>query len=588
MGTLQKKARAKSRAARLPSNQPNATVNRAGGVAFEISDASNKLVTMTGGSFFAEPKFYTADACQAKRVSGGRFDKLLKRIDIVDGKLKGFADCTELDDVAREVVATATDIAKSAHPEDLLIIARWLRKHMNIRITPQVLLVIASRLDETKGFVRKYAPEIIVRPDEVKTVWLVHRFFFGLKTMSNGLARGVTDAIAKFGERGMMKYDGPDFPKWFDILQVCHKRRKDYPLPDPVAKYFITGKVTDPKATPVIAARKALGKLKTWGPRAQGYAKTSMVNWEVLLTQFPDAKREVWQFLIDEKLLGYMAMMRNMRNILEAKVSHEHVAKVSQFISHKDAVARSKQLPFRYMSARKFLAQAQGADMADMNELAAAVELASNYACENINLPGTTVIFADNSGSMDQPVSGKSKITCADAANTLCGIVAKGAQRPYVVAFGTAPCPVHFTKNDTVLRIADKVASANTQGCSTNGHLCVEWMIREGIVADRVIFLSDMQLWNDRSGGYGGYSRYSSVADVWPKYLQSSAEAKKTWLHCIHLNGYGDSIVDEGAHVNQLAGFTEKVFDMLRVTEGLDGEDPLPTVEQIRKEWTLK
>jgi hypothetical protein len=180
-------------------------------------------------------------------------------------------------------------------------------------------------------------------------------------------------------------------------------------------------------------------------------------------------------------------------------------------------------------------------------------------------------------------------MTCADAANVLCGIVAKGCEKAYVVAFGTDPAPVLFTRNDTVISVADKVASADTHGHNTNGHRCVQWLVEQGITPDRVIFLSDMQMWNSSSCNSDGYC----VADVWDQYARQSKEAAKTWLHCVHLNGYGDSVVDEGDRVNQIGGFSEKVFGMLAQTEGLaEGEDeeetPIPTIEQIRQGWTVK
>lgn len=128
-------------------------------------------------------------------------NRLQERLKLVNDKLQGFANCEELDDVAQEVMACAVDIANGNTPEDLLIVAHWLRTDMNIRMTPQVLLVLASRLDATKQFVRKYAPSIVIRPDEVKTCLLLHRFFFGSKTIKNCLAMGLADATAKFGER---------------------------------------------------------------------------------------------------------------------------------------------------------------------------------------------------------------------------------------------------------------------------------------------------------------------------------------------------------------------------------------------------
>ena len=401
MSTFKTVARQKSAAALQPSHAPNASVNRAGGVAFEISDPSLKLLTMTGGAFFAEPKFYNGDQCVPKRGTGGKFEKLAERLEIVGDKLKGVVSCDELDETAREVVATALDVARGNNPEDILAIANWLRNEMNIRLTPQVLLVLASRMDNTKSLVRKYAPCIVKRPDEVKSCLLIHRFFFGLKDLKNGLANGLADALGKFGERGLMKYDDPGFPTWKDVL--CWLPRKaGWPLKAEVAQYFITGKIGDPAKVPVIAARKELVKCKAFDAEARNLARASMVNWEVLLSQFGNDKQAVWEFLVQEDLLGYMAMLRNLRNILEAKAGRTVIQKVSDKLSNHDEVVKSKQLPFRFLSALKALEGMQGEfDQADVSELMAAVELASNEACANIPvLPGTTVIFADVSQSM--------------------------------------------------------------------------------------------------------------------------------------------------------------------------------------------
>jgi hypothetical protein len=540
---------------------------------------------MTGGAFFAEPKFYNAETCIPHRGTGGKFDKLAERLRIVGENLTGFESCNELNEVAREVIATAVDVAKGQNPEDLLAIANWLRNEMNIRLTPQVLLVIASRFDGTKSLVRKYAPVIVKRPDEVKTCLLVHRFLFGMKSLSNGLNLGLGDAVSKFGERGLMKYDSVDFPKWKDVL--CWIRRKaGWPLKPEVAKYFITGSVVDAAKTPIIAARKELAKCVTFNAEAKKLAKASLVNWEVLLSQFKDDKKDVWSFLIDEGLVGYMALLRNLRNILEARLGTDLIQKVSLKISGKDEVARSKQLPFRFLSALNALKGAvRECDMADLNELSAAIELASNEACVNIPaLPGVTAIFADNSQSMvSNKVSEKSTVSCREVSNVLCGIVAKVAERPYVVAFGTDVGPVKYTKNDTVLGIAEKVANTNIGGCATNGHRCIEWLMANNIMPDRVIFLSDMQMWNA-----GGLGQEGCLADAWAKYLKQGGKAKETWLHTVHVNGYGDSVVDEGGRVNLVAGFSEKVFTMLLQAEGLAGATAIPTVEQIREKWTVK
>jgi len=183
-------------------------------------------------------------------------------------------------------------------------------------------------------------------------------------------------------------------------------------------------------------------------------------------------------------------------------------------------------------------------------------------------------------------VSEKSTVSCAQAAGVMAGIAAKSGEKTYLFEFATDVRAVRFSKTDTVLDIASKVAT----GDGVNGHGTEAWKIpgvlmERGLTPDRAIVLSDMQCW---SNGYSGWdSRGRQLCDTWAKYVASSKEAKKTWLHCVHLNGEGDSPDDEGARVNQVGAFSEKVFDMLLDVEGARGEDPVPTIEQIREKYQL-
>jgi hypothetical protein len=578
MGTLKSKARNHTKTHNLPSTLPTAGYNRAGGVAFEVADPALKLVTMAGGSFFAEPKFYSVEDCKAKRGAGGKTEKLVQRVEIADGKLKGIMQTDELDDTARELLGAAVQVADGQSPEDLLAIANWLRNEVNIRLTPQVLLILASRLMGTKSLVRQYAPFVVRRPDEVKTCILLHRYFFGHKSLSNSLALGLSDAVSKFGERGLLKYEGQEFPSWKDVLCFL-PRRKGWPVADAVAKYFITGKVVDAKATPVIAARVELGKCKKFDDLAKDLAKKSLVNWEVLLSQFPNDKKAVWEFLIETDQLYYMALIRNLRNLLQERIGGKHLQKVSLKLADKNEVLKSKQLPFRFLMAHKVISEVPGVDTADASEMMAAIELAANEATYNIPvLPGTTAIFVDDSGSMKCPVSEKSQVTCASAARALGAIVAKRGERVYLNAFSDNVREVKFSKNDTMIGVANRIPFT---GNGTYGYKCIEWLMENNIKADRVVLLSDQQCYE--SDGYGT----QSMCDVWQRYRKQNPTA---WLHSIHLNGSGDTPVQEGDRVNLIGGFSQKIVTMLLQTEGLlakDGQAALPTVEQIRAGWTV-
>lgn len=89
-------------------------------------------------------------------------------------------------------------------------------------------------------------------------------------------------------------------------------------------------------------------------------------TWEVELSVLGQQKYESvalkkqavkakWEELIMSNKLGYMAVLRNMRNILEAGVSNEALNKMCSYISNANAVANSRQLPFRFLSAYREL-----------------------------------------------------------------------------------------------------------------------------------------------------------------------------------------------------------------------------------------
>lgn len=590
MGTMKTMAKKVARKAGRPSKSIKATVNRAGGVAFDIDNPSVKLITMTGGSFFNEPRYYDADACIPKRLDSGKLGKLLERVKVNKSKAKSgvcslnVETCDQLDEVSLEIIASLWDILNGengAEPRDALAIAHWLRKEMNIRLTPQVILTLASHHQNAQQFVRHYTPKIVVRPDEVKTVIMLHRFFFGMKSLKNCLAQGLSDAVARFGERGLLKYEGSGWPQWKDVLLTL-PRKGGRPLSKPVAEYFMFGKVSD--ETPIAKARKELTSLKTFGPKAKTLISESMANWEVVLSQFgqtKESKKDVWEYLVQEDLVGYMAMIRNLRNMLEAGVDKKTIDIVYAKLSDVEQVKNSKQLPFRFLSAADSIRGIYNVNGGHVNKLIEAVENAADVACENVAaFPGLTCVFADNSGSMSTGVSGNSKISAAMAANVLAGIIGRRADEARVCAFGTDVAEVNFTKRTQVLDFVEKIRVANTNGCSTNTHRCVQWMERNNLKPDRVIVLSDMQCWNS-----GGYYSDGNFADAWKRFSRSN---KDCWLHSVNLCGYGDSMTEAQTakdKVNLIGGFSEKVLNMLLVTEGRVESGVIPTLDQIREQW---
>jgi len=573
----------KTDAASQMAAHPDAKTNLAGGLAFNINDPSQKLLTMIGASFFDEPTYYKPSP----------EDNNVNRQPVLAGLAKEGKVSAErlnaLTDRSREVIETAIKVAKGENPRDLLSLAHWCRTEMNIRTTPQVLLAVAAACPETRKFVLEYAPKVIQRADELRDVFAIYSYFFGHR-LPHSLKKGLSKAFTKFREADFLKYDGVDRPTLRDVLLMV-EREKDYPVSKEVFEFFVNGKVIDEAKTPVIAARKKLYQMKSLDDEAKKLAKASHANWEVLRSQFG---KEVWAFAVEEKLLGYMATLRNLRNILEAQVSKSVVKAVAARLSDPEEVKKSKQLPFRFFSAYRVLAgdvesryevgRAKGrmremgeVDEASVNIFLDAIDKALKISAEALpKFPGVTAIFADNSGSMSSPLSEKSTLSVADAANILCALSLFTCEETVVGAFGTDVAVCRLSQEDKILRNMEKIAKADTKGCSTNGYRIFDYLREKKIKVDRVIMLSDMQCWNSTQSD-------RQFAPAFVEYKRSVNP--DVILHSVDLQGHGDAVVPPGEpKVNLVSGFSEKILARLAEFEGIGTKEdkPIATLDYVR------
>ena len=308
-------------------------------------------------------------------------------------------------------------------------------------------------------------------------------------------------------------------------------------------------------------------------------------------------KRALWEFILNERLIGYMALLRNLRNILRRGVSFALVDQAARRIE--EGVADSKQLPFRFLSAHRVLmnervahpyglwwiSQPRVHDLYDVDaksrrRMLEALDHAMLKACDLLpRIPGTSVIAADNSGSMSQPVSRNSMVTAADAANLLCVMAARVCERALVWAFGTDVAEVRLHRHDGVIANMERVTRANTRGHSTNAYRVFQRLRKRGLRADRVILISDMQCWN--SCDY--FDR--ELAPEFFKYR--NAVNQDVWLHSVDLVGHSQSVVPTDVQrVNLVSGFSEKILTHVLMAEGLTDElVALPSIEYIREKF---
>ena len=424
-------------------------------------------------------------------------------------------------DNSNEIVETATRIAAN-DPAFIANLAVFARREFNMRSVSHVLTAILAHEPAGKQFVRAMLPGVVVRADDMTEILSAYLTMFG-KPVPNALKKGINDAIVRFDEYGIAKYKGEQNAlKMRDVLRICHPTPQT-PAQSDMWKRCIAGELETPY---------------TWETELSAKGNTA----------------EVWESLIASSKVGYMALLRNLRNIINA--APPNIGKVFETLADPEQVRRSRQLPFRFLSAYKEL---QGVDRAT-SKVFDTLEAAIDASVDNMaKIPGTTAIVVDVSGSMNTAVSGKSKMTCAEIALMLGVVAARICEDSVFLTFSTNLYRCAISSRGGILA---QVRSIPVQGGRTNMGLPFQYLTQEGIRVDRIIVLSD----NEVNRGYNG--PIQGLADTYRNTMANP----QCWVHAIDLQGYG-TCQFVGARTNIISGWSEKVLEFIALAE--EGVDTL-------------
>jgi hypothetical protein len=275
--------------------------------------------------------------------------------------------------------------------------------------------------------------------------------------------------------------------------------------------------------------------------------------------------------LIDSgKKLGYMALIRNLRNILEAEVSQEHIIKVCERISDEAEVKNSKLLPFRFLSAYR---EIEGNKSMFTVMLLDSLELAAGYSADSLegfNYDTRIVIASDVSGSMHHQISEKSSVMYVDIGLLMSMALRQKCKSVITGVFGDTWLVENFPKGNILKNTMKLRHPEGRVGYSTNGYLVIDDLIKRKIISDKVFIFTDGQMW-DSLYGDEDFSKY------WSKYKKICPEAK---LYLFDLAGYGKTPISILRNdVFLIAGWSDEIFKVLQAIE--DGSSALKEIKKI-------
>jgi hypothetical protein len=435
-------------------------------------------------------------------------------------------------------------------PEWIIGFFGWLRSEANMRSASLVGALVAAQAMVMVGVpgARQMVTSVLQRADEPGEALAYWIKMFG-RNIPKPVKRGIADAATRlYNEYTTLKYDTASHAVRFgDVLDLTHPKATAQWQAN-LYRYVLAMRHNRDEipevgpGLPMILANHALRSAGAELPELllnSEHLRRAGMTWEDALSLVGSKvdKGKLWEAMIPS--MGYMALLRNLRNFDKANVSDEVAQQVIERLSDPAQVARSRQFPFRFLAAYRATA---GTSV----RWAAALEKALSASVSNIpELPGRTLVLVDRSGSMFMPMSGRTELDRSDAAAVFGGAVAlRNAGRVTLVQFDDSsreiPVP---TGRGSLLKLVEKFTGGG--GTSTaaavrkhfNGH-------------DRVIIVTDEQ----SNGG--------DPSGVIPKNVP---------LYTWNLAGYQFTGTSGGSKRHTFGGLTDSAFKLIPMLEaGVD------------------
>ncbi len=284
------------------------------------------------------------------------------------------------------------------------------------------------------------------------------------------------------------------------------------------------------------------------------------------------SSKEAWN------ILGYqmpiMALIRNLRNLHESGALEDTELKrhiTNGMLRNEKVILNSRQLPFRWYSAWKAVSRING-------QIADALVDAMNISTKNLpRLDGTTVIACDNSGSMSwTPISSESDIYPIDIAAILGAIAVRMCEKHLVYVFGENIAQVPVSGHDTIFKNMERIRNTDV-GHSTNAYKVMRAMIDDKIHADKLIVLTDMEIYNDSYG----YRQDEDFRYLLGQYHQRVNPDMKTFV--INLVPYEYFMLPQDTNnVTVISGWNQEILRYIKYTSNTKGGSLVEQIDKVK------
>lgn len=410
-------------------------------------------------------------------------------------------------------------------PEFVARAAIYARTKFGMRSVTHVVAGEIAKKVKGARWTRSFFDKIVYRPDDMMEI--LSYYFQTEKKETNPLRDGFARALVRFDEYSLAKYRGEGKKiKLVDVVNICH-----------------------PKSTEALSKlmRGTLQPANTWESELTKAGQNSES-----LEETAELKDKAWKQLIIERKIGYFALLRNLRNIIEQ--SPDSLPEALQLLVDENLIKKSLVLPFRFLTAIEEIEKLNGKGV---KKTLAALSKAVDISLSNVpTLDGKSLVVLDTSGSMTM---GGRNVAPVQIGALFAAAMLKVNDSDFMT-FDDDARYMSFNPADSATSIAQRIVE-KARGGGTDFHSIFK---TANLPYDRIIIFSDMQ-------GWIGHTTPSEDFKVYKKKTNSNP-----FIYSFDLQGYGSLQFPE-RNVFALAGFSEKVFDIMKLLEA----DPQALLNEI-------
>ena len=418
------------------------------------------------------------------------------------------------------------ELGKKVDPLFAAKAAIYARDKMNMRSITHVLAATIGSVAKGLPWTKNFFDKIVVRPDDMIEIIGFSKSHFG-KHLPAAMKKGFAKAFSRFDDYRLRKYRGTGSLTLVDVARLVHPKGIDG---SPVHKLIYD----------------KLPLADTWETKVSAAGSDA------------SAKTDAWADLLKEKKLGYMALLRNLRNILNTGDGGLIGLACEQLIDP-GRIAKSRLLPFRFYSAFRELSNEPNSRL-----VIDAISKACDISLGNLTaqFEGSTLVAVDTSGSMGQPVGG-GKLSCMEAGLLFGSAVYKAIPDSDIMIWADDSRTVNQISDMPVIGLTQGLLghSSGVVGHGTNIDSIFQRATKK---YDRICIMTDMQSW--RHKGTASFEHYKREFKANP------------WIHWFDLSGAGSAVLPvDGSKCSFIPGFSDKVIDLLAKVE----EDPRAMITEI-------